>query len=210
MKFERLDRTQLKTVKKTAEVYRETFATEPWREVSKCPKSGSFFGPTNLPGTICPCGCNGKLEEAYPPVSTAQYIIKEISKPNAIALVAKRNDIPVGFAWGYEETGQKFAESKYKEENQQLVSELVGPDKKVFYLSECGLVETERNNRNGTQMTEILINEASKLKVPLLLRTNKKSFARKIAEVFGMKPIMGSGDTLQDPENPDRILYYRE
>ncbi len=209
MEIERLDRDDLTKLKKTAEAYRETFATEPWKEVSRGPACDQFFGPENPPGTICPCGC-GKLEEAYPVVKTTKYIRDEISKTNSVAMVITKNGKLVGFGWAYEETGEDFAKSKYKPENREMVANLVGKKKKVIYLSEFGLVEEERGKGKGSEITKQVVEEASQFQKPFLMRTNKGSIMRFIAEKLGMKPIMGSGDTPLDPENPDRILYYKE
>ena len=123
MEFERLNKTDLRKLKATAEAYRATFATEPWKEVSRGPVCNQFYGPKNPPGTFCPCGC-GKLEEAYPIIKTTKYIREEISKPNSIAKVAVENGNLIAFGWGYEETGEDFAKSKYKPEN---------PERIVFY-----------------------------------------------------------------------------
>lgn len=209
MGIERLDRNDLRKLKKTAEAYRETFATEPWKEVSRCPKYDRFYGPENQPGTICPCSC-GKLEEAYPVVKTTKYIRNEISKTNSIAKVVTRDDKLVGFGWAYEETGEDFANSKYKPENREFVANLVGKKRKVIYLSEFGLIEEERGKGKGSEITRRVVEESSRFQKPFLMRTNKSSAMRFIAEKLGMKPIMGLDDTPLDPENPDRILYYKE
>lgn len=209
MEIERLNRNDLRQIKKTAEVYRKTFATEPWKEVSRCPKYGKFYGPENQPGTICPCGC-GKLEEAYPVIITTKYIRDEISKTNSVAKVVTNNGKVVGFGWAYEETGEDFANSKYKPKNREMVANLIGKKKEIIYLSEFGLVKEERKKGKGSVITKQVIEESLKFQKPFLMRTNKSSTMRFIAEKLGMKPIMGLGDTPTDPENPDRILYYKE
>lgn len=209
MEFEKLNRNDLRKLKATAETYRKTFATEPWKEVSRGPGCDQFFGPENPPGTICPCGC-GKLEEAYPIIKTTRYILGEISRQNSIAIVATQNGKPVGFGWAYEETGEEFADTKYKPENRERVVNIVGKEKWVIYLSEFGFIEEERGKGYGKEITERVVEESSKLQKPYLMRTNKSSTMRFIAEKLGMKPIMGSEDTPPDPENPERILYYKE
>ena len=209
MEFERLDRNDLRKLKKTAEAYRETFATEPWKEVSRCPKYDKFYGPENPPGTNCPCGC-GKLEEAYPVIKTTRYIRDEISKENAVAKTAIKDGKPIGFGWAYEETVEEFANTKYKPGNREIITTIVGKKTKVIYLSEFGFIEKERGKGYGTEITRQVVEEYSRPQKPLLMRTNKSSTMRFIAEKLGMKPIMGSDDTLPDPENPERILYYKE
>lgn len=209
MQIERLDRSDLRKLKSVAEVYRKTFATDPWREVSRGFVCGNFYGPENPPGTICPCGC-GKLEEAYPVVKTTKYIRDEISKPNSVAKVVMENGKPVGFGWAYEETGEDFANLKYKPESREMVANLIGKKQKVIYLSEFGLVEEERKKGKGMVITKQVVEESLKFQKPFLMRTNRGSTMRFIAEKLGMKPIMGSENTPPDPENPDRILYYKE
>ncbi|QQG41448.1 MAG: hypothetical protein HYV90_04815 [Candidatus Woesebacteria bacterium] len=207
MNIERLDKKNIQGLIKVAETYRDVFATEPWNEVSRGPNCGKFY--ENQPGTVCPCGC-GKLQEAYPTMTTVGYIRKEISKPNAIALTTEKDGIIVGFAWGYEETSEEFATSKYKPENRNFISQLIGPNKRFFYMSECGLVKPERSMGLGTEMSLKLVSEASQFNQSVLLRTNKGSLARFIAKKLNLTPIIGTENTPSDPENPDRILFYRD
>jgi len=104
----------------------------------------------------------------------------------------------------------EFAETKYAPENREFVANLVGKDNEVIYLSECGFLKAERQKGLGTEITAQIIKEGVKFGLPFLLRTNKGSAAKCIAEKLGMKPIMGSDDTPPDPENPERILFYKE
>ena len=210
MEFENINKDKIREVMKTAMAYRVTFSTEPWLEVSRGPKCDNFYGPNNPPGTICPCGC-GKLEEAYPIIKTTRYIRGEISKQNPIALIVTKEGNPVAFGWGYVVTGEEFAQQKYKtDEARRTAAQIVGQDKAVFYLSEFGVIPEERRKGVGSEITKKVIEKAFELKLPFLMRTNKSSFMNKIAIKLGMTPIMGSPNTLADPENPERILYYKE
>lgn len=218
IEFEKLDPTDIRKVMKTSEKYRYIFGGKPWKEVSRGSGCRELYGPQNPPGSICPCGC-GKLEEAYPIIETTRYIRDEIKKPNAIAIIAKENGEIVAFGWGYEETGKSFAESKYNEVNSDFVSNIVGKEKKVFYMSECGVVPEKQNLKDmkvGSRITLEIADMAVQQGNSLLLRTMKStednpSRMDGIAKnKLGMKPIMGSEDTPPDPENPERILYYKE
>jgi GNAT superfamily N-acetyltransferase len=210
MEFENLNKDKLQEIMKTAIAYRITFSTKPWLEVSRGPECGSFYGPDNQPGSICPCGC-GKLEEAYPIIKTTGYIRGEISKQNPIALTSSKDRKLIAFGWGYVETGEEFASQKYKSESARtVVAETVGRNKTVFYLSEFGVIPEERGKGIGSEITKKVIEEASKLNLPFLLRTNKSSFMSKIAIKLEMTSIMGSPNTPVDPENSERILYYKE
>jgi len=210
MEFEILKKDNLRQIIKTARCYRETFSTKPWFEVSRGPKCDIFYGSDKPPGMICPCGC-GKLEEAYPIVKTTKYIRNEISKPNPIALIISRENKPIAFGWGYVETGNEFANEKYKtKETRKFVEMLVGGEKVYFYLSEFGVTPKERNKGIGKSITREVINEALKLNLPFLMRTNRSSFMDNIARRLDMIPLMGSSNTPSDPENNERILYYKE
>jgi hypothetical protein len=210
MEFENINRYNLKEIMKTAAAYRITFSTPPWSEVSRGPKCDNFYGPGNPPGTICPCGC-GKLEEAYPIIKTTGYIRNEISKQNSITLTATKNDKLIAFGWGYVETGEEFANQKYKtKEGRKIVAETVGREKTFFYLSEFGVIPEERSKGIGTEITKKVMERAFKLNLPFLMRTNKSSFMYKIARNLGMIPIMGSENTPPDPENSERILFTRQ
>ena len=210
MEFENLSRNKLREVMKTAMAYRVTFSTEPWCEVSRGPKCGDFYSIGNPPGTICPCGC-GKLKEAYPVIETTGYIRNEISRQGAVAIMVSKDSRIIAFGWGYMETGEEFADQKYRtDEGRKIVAEIVGRDKKVFYLSEFGVIPEEREKRIGTEITKKVIEESSNLNLPFLMRTNKSSFMNKIARNLGMIPIMGSENTPPDPENKERVLYYKE
>lgn len=220
MEFENLDRNKIREVMEAAKAYRLTFSTKPWCEVSRGPKCNNFYGPKYPVGTICPCGC-GKLEEAYPIIRTTGYVRGEIKKQNAIAMVAKENGEIIAFGWGYETTGREFAESKYKsttQENRDLIARLVGENQIVFYMSEFGVIPEKQKTgeKIGSKITIRVAEEAKDLGIPLLLRTMKSTqenpsrmdgIAR---DKLGMKPLMGSDDTPPDPENADRILYYKE
>ena len=140
----------------------------------------------------------------------ARYIRDEISRQNAIAIIVKRDNELIAFGWGYIETGEEFANQKYKTEGgRDLVAKVAGRKKTVFYLSEFGVVPEERGKGIGTEITKKVIQEALKLDFPFLMRTNKSSYMSKIARNLGMKPVMGSNDTPPDPENGERILYYK-
>ena len=69
----------------------------------------------------------------------ARYIRDEISRQNAIAIIVKRDNELIAFGWGYIETGEEFANQKYKTEGgRDLVAKVAGRKKTVFYLSERG------------------------------------------------------------------------
>jgi len=48
-------------------------------------------------------------------------------------MMVSRDSRIIAFGWGYVETGEEFADQKYRtDEGRKIVAEIVGRDKKVF------------------------------------------------------------------------------
>lgn len=210
MSIEKLGRTDLRKVKKTAETYGRVFAGPEWNEVSRCPTSGTFYGSDNPVGTRCPC-CRGKLEEAYPPIETTGYIRDEISSNGSVAIIEEEDGKPKAFGWAYRLLGSAFAKKKYREENVSMIEEIVEKDEEYFYISEVGVVAEKQGRGLGKKITKALAGEGEKEGLPLLLRTSNKSTMAKIARNdLGMEVVMGDEDSPVDPENSNRLLFIKK
>ena len=194
-------------ISSVALLYANVFAGWPWFEVSKGPVCQKFYGPDFKPGATCPCGC-GTLKEAYPKEATITYINQELSKPLAYGETILFEDKPVGFGWGYELSGQEFAETKYRlPESRNMIQELIGKDNIYFYISEVGIIPDMQENGLGTRITTSLVDTGSSRGLPLLMRTNASSPMVKIAQKSGMLAIIGPKLEFVDQENPERIVF---
>ncbi|KKU38120.1 MAG: hypothetical protein UY06_C0004G0031 [Candidatus Amesbacteria bacterium GW2011_GWA2_47_70] len=185
-----------------ARLYAQAFAGWPWFEVGLGPGCGEFR--SEQPGQPCPCGC-GTLSPAYPETETADYIIKEITKPLAVALLAVSNSQLAGFAWGFQMTGSQFAQEKYKNSSSRpQIIQTVGTQT-YFYISEVGVDPLYQSNGAGTQLSISLAQ--GNLGLPLLMRTNQASPMLKIAQnQLQMQPAIASWLDIVDPENPARVI----
>lgn len=135
-----------------------------------------------------------------------KYIKREFSKTFAVALLALDEDLPVGFAWGYQLTPQGFANSKYEKSDSRsrdlMVQTLPAVD--YFYISEVGIDPSYQGRGLGT----ILATQLANILSPLLLRTIESSPMRNIAEnQLGMIAIIAPWLEVKDPENEKRVIY---
>ncbi len=185
-----------------ARLYARVFAGWPWFEVSLGPGCGEFR--SEQPGQPCPCGC-GILSPAYPEAKTADYIIKEIVKPPAVALLAVSNSQLAGFAWGFQMTGSQFAQEKYNNASSRpQITQVVGTQA-YFYISEVGIDPLYQGNGVGTRLSISLAQ--GNLGLPLLMRTNQASPMLNIAQnQLQMQPVIASWLDTVDPENPARVI----
>lgn len=195
----------------TAKVYAEVFAGEPWREVSKCNSCGEFGSSQPSEKKRCTHCAKGRLSlPAYPERETQQYVTKELSRMDAVGLLAVQMQLSklIGFGWGYAMDGRQFAGEKYKlAEMQQLVTDLLVNAGTFYYVSEVGVIESSQGHGIGKQLTHRLMDHGKKSQGTIVLRTNENSSMRYIAEHAGMKPVVGlkSGNT--DTENEERVIY---
>ncbi len=184
-------------------LYAEVFAGPPWNEFTQCSQCQKYYGLSSKPGESSSC-CNTQLVLAYPYEETAQYIQKELSMPNStLALLLTVNNTLFGFSWGYEINLDDFLRRKYDNEStrelvKQIMNKLEITD--FFYFSECGVKEDFRGKGYATNLTEIMINKARSLNLPMIMRTNCFSTMVAVAQRFGMTQILGPV-SLVDKEN---------
>lgn len=188
-----------------ARLYAQVFAGWPWFEVSLGPGCGEFR--PDQPGLLCPCGC-GILTPAYPPTETVAYIVKEITRPLAVALLAILDNRPVGFAWGFQMSGKQFTKDKYKKPASRPQVLRAVRDQTYFYISEVGVDPLSQGNGLGTQLSVSLAQQNPGR--PLLMRTNQDSPMLTIATGrLAMTPVIASWLSATDPENVNRVILVK-
>lgn len=213
----------------TAKLYAEVFAAPPWNEVWRCESCDRFYGPEYSKDNPSPC-CSTPLTTAYPEEETTNYIIKELSKPEAqIKLSRAKNEQLIAFAWGYQIcNAEKLATEKWPQSKEiqlkviQYIATKVNPSLPLYYISEVGVSYQFRGNGIGSQLTKNLLDYGLNLKQPTIFRTNWASPMVSIARKLGMQQIMGpcikieNGQTLKggivnfiDENNPDRALFIK-
>ena len=176
-----------------------------WNERTKCPTTGQFFGIETTIGEPCSC-CGDSLLEAYPPIETGEYILGEISKPEAIAFLGRLDEVIIGASWGYVSTPQILASNKWRTQKmQQLVTttmqELAGD--RFFYGSETFVDPDARNMGAATAFVQARINAVSEeIGLPIVGRTLRTSPMSSIYLKLGFQEII-----MNDSELEDRALY---
>ena len=209
-------------------VYAQVFAGPPWNEHTRCPIEDKFFGRDTLPGNKCPACQDAVLEEAYPQDTTSKKIMKEITRPKAVALVKRDAEGRiVAFSWGYSyQNPSEFAQDKYPasmHETIEVVLSANGIDGELFYLSETGIVEEFRGNGLTNEFYLMRLHLAQSLGLPVVVRTNCESPIVAVANRYGFKQVMGPksyvdkerkkivvSDELagcKDAHNPERVLF---
>lgn len=221
-----------------AQLYARVFAGEPWNEKSKCPSCGRFSKESS--GVLCPnCSAGIQLVEAYPLLQTADYIKQEVAKPGSVLetliLTDKRPEFsPAGFAWGYKETIEEFAASKYSPAMaEKVIRLLTGLDgyttlqdrNEIFYFSECGVDIPYRGNGEANRLFELLRFKAQDYTDnprDIVMRTRWDSpmvavaWKNRMQQVYG--PLLarmpdrtfqqvGRVVNMLDEDNPDRVLF---
>lgn len=141
-----------------------------------------------------------------------QYIQTELSKPNSksVILTNPNSSQIVGFGWGYEfPNPTELVNSKWpstSDLNKQLLSDVItsqtGP-KKIWYLSEVGILPEQQNQSLGTSIVTKLI---SKTSLPIIMRTNQNSSMKFIAQKTGFSIVTN----FSDPIDPTRVLFSRK
>ncbi len=193
---------RIQTLKDMALTYKSVFAGEPWREVSRCEKTGKFF--PEQPGGLCSC-CGIITIDAYPVEETMQYISDELSRPNATCMIMRgRDNKIVGGAWGYSyKNPQEFVEDKYPEDMQ---SEILAALKSVeingefFYMSESFILPQQDEQGNSlyrgkgvlNAFYQMFVNSAQNLGLPMVGRTTADSLqVNKALSNFGFELFFG-------------------
>lgn len=211
-----------------ARTYESVFAGPPWNEYKKCTGDAckKSFGLETKGQDLCPCPNEAMLAPFYPRTETLASIAKEVDRPGAL-VVEKRSDSNelIGFAWGFPTTVSEFLDEKYKtiEGRRAVIKALYenGINDKIFYFSETGIRQEARGQGMSNQFAEVMVDEAQRLKLPLVMRTNWQSPMVAVAGKFNMEQILGpetfalSGAIYQtgkikssfDPENRSRVLY---
>lgn len=198
----------VKDMSSLANAYSKVFAGSPWFEVTRCPTTNNFFGTNTSIGEGCPCGCGSVLEKAYPQQETADYIVSEITKLNAIAFLGTLDEKIVAFSWGYPITPKELSKQKWKTASMQnKVVEALLPyankNGKIFYGSETGT--TLQGQGIGT---DLIGNRVQTVKeefreISIVGRTMFDGPMKYIyVEKFGFQQL-----ELVDSENPSRGLF---
>lgn len=211
-----------------AKTYEQVFAGEPWNEYKKCSGAAceKSFGLETKGVDVCPCPNETMLTPFYPRTDTLATIAKETDRIGAV-LQTRRNDQNeiIGFVWGYPTTLSEFLDEKYKtiEGRREVIKALYENSitEKFFYFSETGVIPEARGRGMSNEFAKVMVEEAERLRLPLVMRTNWQSPMIAVAGKFGMEQILGpetfalEGKTYQtgkikssfDPENPSRVLY---
>ena len=92
------------TVQNIVHAYQIIFGGDPWNEGFQCPIC-KIEVPLSFKSNLCPkCYKSGKhivLVESWPTSKVTSDFYHEMSKPEALCLIAKVQNKLVGFAWGY-------------------------------------------------------------------------------------------------------------
>lgn len=183
-----------KDLDQIASLYAEVFAGPPWNEYTRCIDCKEFFGLESKQDDPC-LNCGSQLTLAYPIAETKGYILDETRRNNASIFVMKKNDELIGFVWGYSYSIDDFAREKYRNlEMQTKIKDLLiksGIAEEFFYFSECGVKIDQRGNGFSSVLSELLIKEGQKTKLPIVMRTNWESPMVAVAQRFQMRQIMG-------------------
>lgn len=179
----------------TAELYAEVFAGPPWNEYTKCTGCNEFFGLESKP--IIPCNiCGKELTLAYPADKTKKHILNEISRKDASIFVMRRQENLIGFVWGFSyQSPHDFTKEKYRTLRMQNgIKSLLEKNSitdAFFYFSECGIKTDQRGNGFSNTLSKLLLDEARKTRLPIVLRATWASPMVAVAKRFGMTQIMG-------------------
>ncbi|MBX6333852.1 hypothetical protein IRY61_00720 [Candidatus Saccharibacteria bacterium] len=214
-----------------AATYADAFAGEPWNEFTRCSGDGRFYGKDTTSGQPCPDGDGGVLELAYPRKETADYIARELTRPDVSLFLLRKMGGIAGFGWGFSYASpEAFAKDKYRTpEMKQTVVSLLGRSGitgKFYYLSEVGLADDPNIRGRGLSRGFLAgwLQVARELQLPALLRTSCSGPMYRTSQAAGMKQIMGPEvvvDTktrafiptgriingVSDTENSQRVLF---
>lgn len=196
-------------VVKIARLYANVFADLPWNEYKVC-QNFHFFGRQQSELTSC-TNCSQPLKLAYPEEETADYITKEVTKPEGTLITFESESGDVFAAgWGYactaEELQAKYNSSEMKEKVVDRIKKSAEKIERVFYLSELMVDSAVRQRGIATTITKCLLETAGSLNLNLVMRTRSNSPMVKIANNMQMSQIIGLGE---DSDNPNRVLFVK-
>jgi hypothetical protein len=229
-----LDQSELNEL---ALLYAKVFAGEPWNEFTYCPKEKKYFGETTQEGQACPePNCGAVLGLAYPTFETAEYIAKELTRPNAalFLLLGRDDDRVRGFSWGFSYSdSEEFANDKYKTPEMRiaingLLRNLDIGTNGLWYLSESGIEDDPRYRGQGWSniFHARRLEVASSLNLDAIQRTNclgnmYRTSVRTMLQIMGpqtvpdpltreLKPAGIIVNGVVDMENSDRVLFTKK
>lgn len=194
---------------KIARLYANAFAEDPWNEYKVC-QNGHYFGRQLAKLTSC-TNCSQPLKMAYPEEETADYITKEVTKPEGTLITFEDESGEVFAAgWGYacttEELQAKYRSLEMKEKVVNGINKTAEKVQKVFYLSEIMVDGAAQKQGIATKITKCLFEKAQSLNLNLVMRTRSDSPMVRIAKNMQMSQVIGLGE---DTENLNRILYIK-
>ncbi len=173
-------------VGKVVSAYQKVFGGEPWKEGYKCPICGTEV-PLNFENEVCPaCAGDGKsilLIESWPASKVTSDFYKEMSKPEALCMVAEKENDVVGFAWGYKICITSETDTYLDAPN---VHKLVAGE--VFYLDEVAVLPEYQGMGIGKSIVKEIFS-AQKHKT-ILLRTLADSPMFYLTKKMGGKVIL--------------------
>ncbi len=194
---------------KIARLYANAFADLPWNEYKVC-QNGHFFGRQQSELTNC-TNCSEPLKIAYPEKETADYITKEVTKPEGTLITFENESGEVfaagwGYAWAIEELQAKYSSLEMKRKVVDGIKKTAEKVQRVFYLSEIMVDTAVRKRGIATKITKCLIETAHSLNLNLVMRTRSDSPMAQIANNMQMSQVIGLGE---DTDNPNRVLYMK-
>ena len=166
--------------------YQKVFGGEPWKEGYKCPiceKEVSLI----FESKFCPvCQSDEKsilLVESWPKSKVVSDFYREMSKPEALCLVANKRQGVIGFTWGYKINITHETDAYLDAPN---IHKLVTGE--VFYLDEVAVLPEYQSKGIGKRLVkEIISNQKHKT---ILLRTLADSPMFYLTKNIGGKVIL--------------------
>lgn len=215
MKVEQIAQPNMDYALQVAPVYAASFAESAFQEISRCIEDGKKkFSPEPV-GSVCP-DCGTERIEAYPLIETAEYIVSEWSKPNAIVFLAQVDDIIMGASWAYTTNPQELSREKWSDQpefgdNVVALLALYGITGEFQYDSETFL----RSEYRGFGIGRKLVNRVYEVQqsqglFPIVQRTRIDSPMYRLRQRLGFQQIMGPGTSYSEAENPYRVMFIKK
>lgn len=152
-------------------IYQQSFGNEPWNEGYKCPVCEHVI-PLGSSNEICEvCRMQGDLIPMLPYWPTERVLrdfYREMGKKDAVCLVARTQEIVVGFAWGYEIGMDESTSAHLGAPDLHLVRSGTFP-----YLDEVAVCSSHRRKGIGELLTRAFVSHYANGTV--ILRTLSES-----------------------------------